>query len=211
MVLALVFVINMSGAPVEDAVVLSLPTPLANMFLKSGLAMILFMCMIGQLNTQVNASHCNKPPRSGVQNALFWGRVLFSSAFLVFAFVVTLVALFDGKTTMWDGVPAAVDVVLFFVLMSVVGMLEGMQIAFFAVARITEDERNSNPWARWTCGLLFDNGGRGMPASMIGFQLCVVSCFFIIARVTTLSLDDGESNVLGVGDGAQKKLIFWEP
>eukprot|EP00527_Entomoneis_sp_CCMP2396_P009708 CAMPEP_0198136450 /NCGR_PEP_ID=MMETSP1443-20131203/99_1 /TAXON_ID=186043 /ORGANISM="Entomoneis sp., Strain CCMP2396" /LENGTH=315 /DNA_ID=CAMNT_0043797675 /DNA_START=67 /DNA_END=1011 /DNA_ORIENTATION=- len=209
MVLALVFVINMSGAPVEDADVLSLPTPLANMFLKSGLAMILFTCMIGQLNTQVNASHCmldylndhfatftvwvamaieasgllhasyliqiivaklagktiesNEPPRSGGMNLLFWGRVLFSSAFLIFAFVVTLVALFDGKTTMWDGVPSAVAVILFFVLMSVVGMLEGMQIAFFAVARITEEERNSNPWARWTCELLFDNGGRGMP------------------------------------------------
>eukprot|EP00522_Entomoneis_paludosa_P014524 CAMPEP_0172440474 /NCGR_PEP_ID=MMETSP1065-20121228/1095_1 /TAXON_ID=265537 /ORGANISM="Amphiprora paludosa, Strain CCMP125" /LENGTH=105 /DNA_ID=CAMNT_0013189309 /DNA_START=39 /DNA_END=352 /DNA_ORIENTATION=+ len=48
----------MSGAPIEDADVLNLPTPLANAFLKSGLAMILFTCMIGQLNTQVNASHC---------------------------------------------------------------------------------------------------------------------------------------------------------
>eukprot|EP00527_Entomoneis_sp_CCMP2396_P004897 CAMPEP_0198140040 /NCGR_PEP_ID=MMETSP1443-20131203/3263_1 /TAXON_ID=186043 /ORGANISM="Entomoneis sp., Strain CCMP2396" /LENGTH=255 /DNA_ID=CAMNT_0043802349 /DNA_START=96 /DNA_END=859 /DNA_ORIENTATION=+ len=149
MVLSLVFVINMCGAPLEDADVLNLPTPLANMFLKSGLAMILFTCMIGQLQTQVNASHCmldylndpfatftvwvavgieasgllhasyliqiivaklagkeiesNEPPREGLTMAIFWTKVLGSCAALTFAFVVTLAALFDGKTTMWDG------------------------------------------------------------------------------------------------------------
>mmetsp|Transcript_5634 Transcript_5634/g.14288 ORF Transcript_5634/g.14288 Transcript_5634/m.14288 type:complete len:550 (-) Transcript_5634:68-1717(-) len=250
MVLALVFVINMSGAPIADADVLNLPTPLANCFLKSGLAMILFTCMIGQLNTQVNASHCmldylndhfatftvwvamgieasgllhasyliqmivsklagkpvesNEPPRDAFGNLCYWGKILFSVAFLVFAFTVTLSALFDGKTTMWEGVPSAVAVIFFFGLMSVVGMLEGMQIAFFAVAKITEAERNANPWARWTCDLLFGNGGRGLPGFMIGRQLCVVSCFFVIARVTTVDIEDDESNVLGVGDGAQK-------
>lgn len=250
MVLALVFVINLSGAPVADADVLNLPTPLANAFLGSGLAMILFTCMIGQLNTQVNASHCmldylndhfatftvwvafgieasgllhasyliqiivaqlagkpiesNEPPRDLFGNLVFWGKVLFSVGMLTFAFVITLVALFDGKTTIWEGLPSAVAVILFFLLMSVVGMLEGMQIAFFAVAKITEEERNANRWARWTCDLLFGNGGRGLPGFMIGRQLCVVSCFFVIARVTTVEIEDDESNILGVGDGAQK-------
>jgi hypothetical protein len=105
---------------------------------------------------------------------------------------------------MWDGVAEVVSVIFFFGLMSVVGMLEGMQIAFFAVAKLTEEELNSSPWARWTCELLFANGGRGLPGFMIGRQLCVVSCFFIIARVTTLELDEGDSNVMGFGDGAQK-------
>uniref|UniRef100_A0A7S2VFU4 Silicon transporter n=1 Tax=Entomoneis paludosa TaxID=265537 RepID=A0A7S2VFU4_9STRA len=250
MVLALVFVINMSGAPIEDADVLNLPTPLANAFLKSGLAMILFTCMIGQLNTQVNASHCmldylndhfatftvwvavgieasgllhasyliqmivamcagqtiesNEPPRDGLANVLYWGRVLFSCGCLGFAFAVTLAALFDGKTTMWDGIPEVVSIIFFFGLMSVVGMLEGMQIAFFAVAKMTEEERNYNSWATWTNELLFGNGGKGLPGFMIGRQLCVVSCFFVIARVTTVSIEDGDDNVLGVGDGAQK-------
>eukprot|EP00554_Chaetoceros_debilis_P007219 CAMPEP_0194072456 /NCGR_PEP_ID=MMETSP0149-20130528/208_1 /TAXON_ID=122233 /ORGANISM="Chaetoceros debilis, Strain MM31A-1" /LENGTH=35 /DNA_ID= /DNA_START= /DNA_END= /DNA_ORIENTATION= len=35
---------------------------------------------------------------------------------------------------MWEGVPAWVAVIVFFILMAVVGMLEGMQVAFFAVA-----------------------------------------------------------------------------
>ena len=250
MVLVLVFVINICGAPAEeDASVLSLPTPLANAFLKSGLAMILFTCMIGQLNTQVNASHCmldylndhfaaftvwvamtieasgilhasyliqqlvaalakkkietDEPPRETFQNILFWAKTLISCLFLAFAMVVTLVALFDGKTTMWEGVPSAVAVVIFFILMAIVGMLEGMQIAFFAVAKITQEERNANVWAKWTCEQLFGNDGRGLPGFMIGRQLAVVACFFVIARVTTVKLDEGDDNVLGMGDAAQ--------
>lgn len=146
----------------------------------------------------------NEPPRDALGNLIFWSKVLFSVGMLTFAFVVTLAALFDGKTTIWEGLPAGVAVIFFFALMSVVGMLEGMQIAFFAVAKITEEERNANRWARWTCDLLFGNGGRGLPGFMIGRQLCVVSCFFVIARVTTVEIEDGESNVLEVGDGAQK-------
>jgi hypothetical protein len=42
---------------------------------------------------------------------------------------------------MWDGVPAGAAVVVFFILVSVVGLLEGLQIAFFAVAKIPESER----------------------------------------------------------------------
>ncbi|KAL7568071.1 hypothetical protein ACA910_020788 [Epithemia clementina (nom. ined.)] len=250
MVLALVFVINLSGAPVKDASVLGLPDVLANVFLKSGLAMILMTCMIGQLNTQVNASHCmldfindwgswftvkvamaieasgllhasyliqmivaalagkpiesNEEPRSGFMNLLFWVRVLYSCAILIFAFFATIAALFDGKTTMWEGVPEVVALILFFVLMGVVGMLEGMQIAFFAVSKLADEERKSSKWASMTCDILFQGEGHNLPGFMVGRQLCVVSCFFVIARVTSMDVEEGESNVLGVSDGAQE-------
>jgi len=249
MVLALVFVINMSGAPVADASVLGLPEIVGNIFLKSGLAMILTTCMIGQLNTQVNASHCmldyintyfmtftlyvamgieasgllhasyliqiivaklagqpiesNEPPRSGLTKLVFWVKVFVSTALLILALVVTFVALFNGKTTMWDGIPYIVSMIITIVLWCVVGMLEGMQIAFFTVSKITEEERNTSIWAKRTCDLLFGNGGRGLPGFMIGRQLCVVSCFFVAARATSMDIEDGESNVLGVPDGVQ--------
>lgn len=32
---------------------------------------------------------------------------------------------------------------------------------------------------------------------------CVTMCFFIVARVTTISVDDGEENIFGVSDGIQ--------
>ena len=249
MVLALVFVINMSGAPLSDASVLGMPEIISNIFLKSGLAMILTTCMIGQLNTQVNASHCqldyinthfmtftlyvamgieasgllhasyliqiivaklagqpiesNEPPRSGLISLVFWSKVIVSTALLILALIVTFIALFNGKTTMWEGIPYAVSMIITIVLWCVVGMLEGMQIAFFAVSKITEEERNTSVWAKKTCDLLFGHGGRGLPGFMIGRQLCVVSCFFVAARATSMDIADGESNVLGVPDGVQ--------
>jgi len=142
-------------------------------------------------------------PRSGIMSVWFWLRCLLSLAVVVGCFVVTLTALFNGQTTMWPGVPKAVSVILFFLLMSVVGLLEGMQIAFFAVAKIQESERGESKFAKMTCKLLFKGKGRNLPGFMIGRQLCVVSCFFIIARVTTLNVKEGDENVLGVSDGWQ--------
>ena len=63
-------------------------------------------------------------PRSVVHNLFFWFRCLFSFACLYFSFAVTLTALFQGKTTMWAGVPPYVAVIVFFLLMSLVGLLE---------------------------------------------------------------------------------------
>ena len=58
MVILIVFVIERTGAPVEDAELWGFPKWLTNMFLVSGLAMILFTCMVGQLNSEVNGCHC---------------------------------------------------------------------------------------------------------------------------------------------------------
>ena len=71
-----------------------------------------------------------------------------------------MIALFSRKTTLWDSVPPGVAVVIFFVLMCVVGMLEGMQIAFFAVAK-----RESNVFARKTCELLYSGDGQHADAT----------------------------------------------
>jgi hypothetical protein len=128
-----------------------------------------------------------------------------SVAILGFAFAVTLTALFEGKTTMWAGVPEAVSVILFFFLMSVVGALEAMQIAYFAVSKIPEDERGDGRFAKLSCNRLYSNMGHNLAGFMIGRQLCVVSCFFIIARVTTLNVEVGTgNNVFGVSDGLQE-------
>mmetsp|Transcript_8222 Transcript_8222/g.10750 ORF Transcript_8222/g.10750 Transcript_8222/m.10750 type:complete len:305 (-) Transcript_8222:890-1804(-) len=174
MVLALVFVINAAGTPVDDV---ETRTEFSSVMIRSGLALILITAMIGQLNSQVLASHCmldyvnnylmtvtlyaamaieasgllhsayliqfifswlsgseiptNEPPREKWQKAFFWLRVIGSLAILVLSSLVVLLALFDEKTSMWENVPMIVTVVLFIGLMLVVGMLEGMQIAFF--------------------------------------------------------------------------------
>jgi len=144
-----------------------------------------------------------EPPRTETQNYFFWGRVVVSTGILIFAFAVTLSALFNGQTTMWEGVPSWLTVILFFAFMAVVGMLEGMQIAFFAIANMTEEERAKSVWAKKTCNVLFEGDGRNLAGFMIGRQMCVTLCFFIIARVTTVKLNPGDANIFGVSDGTQ--------
>jgi len=250
MVIFIVFVINKSGAPIADAALWGFPDWVIQIFMVTGFAMILLTCMVGQLNTQVNASHCmldyindylnyftmlvamaieasgivhasyliqmfvscvsgrpiesNEEPRRGCRMLFFWLRCIMSLAILVYCFTITLKALFEEKTTMWEGVPKVLSIILFFGLMSVVGMLEGMQIAFFAVAKIREEDRGDSFFAKKTCRLLFAGKGHNLPGFMIGRQLCVVSCFFIIARVTSMRIEEGEENVFGVSDRMQK-------
>jgi len=250
MVVLVVFTVNISGGP-KDADLWGFPQWMMNIFFEYGLAMILFTCMVGQLNTQVNASLCMldyintyfglftlwvalfieftgllhsayvvqltvaalagskieslEEPRNGAQNLFFWVRCLFSLAVLGFSFAVTLDALFADKTTMWEGVPAWLAVIVFFILMSVVGMLEGMQIAFFAVAKIREDERGESIWAKKTCNLLYSGEGNNLPGFMVGRQLCVVSCMLFIARVTSVDVPaDGSENIFAVSNGWQE-------
>jgi len=250
MVVAIVFIVNMSGAPNEGAGLWGFPDLVTDIFLGSGLAMILFTCMVGQLNTQVNASHCmldyidnyfgyftfwvamaiefsgllhasyvvamivswmagkkiesKEPPREGFQLAFFWARCLLSVFILAMCLVVTLSALFNDQTTMWQDVPPEAAIVVFFILLCVVGMLEGMQIAFFAVAKIPEAERGESLFAKKTCNLLFTGKGSNLPGFMIGRQLCVVSCMFFVARVTSVSLDENEGNIFGVSNSMQE-------
>jgi hypothetical protein len=148
-------------------------------------------------------------PRTDLQNIFFFGRCFVSLGILTFAFVVTLVALFQGKTTMWEGVPNGVAVIVFFLLIGVVGMLEGMQIAFFGVSRIPEDERGDSRIAKSVCNILFFGDAHNLAGFMIGRQLCVVSCMFFIARVTSLDIDpEVGPNLFGVATGTQRLFNF---
>ena len=59
--------------------------------------------------------------------------------------------------------------------------------------------------ARKTCEVLFRGEGRNLPGFMVGRQMTVTLCFFIIARVTTLNVTPGTGeNVFGVPDGVQE-------
>jgi len=141
-----------------------------------------------------------EPPRSALKNIFFWTRVLVSLAALGFSFAVTLAALFQGKTSMWAGVPAAVSVVVFFVLMCFVGLMEGMQIALFAVVNMPKEELESAKVAKANCELTF--AGQNFQAFLIGRQICVTICMFVVARITTLNVTDGET-IFGVSAGLQ--------
>jgi len=58
MVIFINFTISLCGSPLEGASVLGLPGWVSDIFLGSGIAMVLTVVTIGQLTAQVNASHC---------------------------------------------------------------------------------------------------------------------------------------------------------
>jgi hypothetical protein len=250
LVVLVIFVINMCGAAVADAQVLGLSDIITEVFLGSGVAMILTTIILGQLTAQVNAANCmldfintyfmlfttyvslgiefsgllhsvylvqivfskitgqpiesNEPKRSGTQNLFFWARVIMSLAILAFSFAVTLVALFEEKTTMYEGVPSYVSVIIFFVLMAVVGLMEGMQIALFAVINIPEDELKNYAVAHKTCKLVFE--GTNLQSFLVGRQIFVATCMFVVARIASPSYDEEDDNIFGVSDGFQAFL-----
>jgi hypothetical protein len=249
LVVAIVFVTNIMVLPIKDAVVLGLPDIVIEIFLASGLAVILTTTMIGQLTSQVNAANCmldfvnsyfmifttyvslvvelsgllhsvylveiifakvtgtpiesDEPPRSAIKNTFFWARVVMSVAILGFCFAVTLDALFQGKTTMWEGVAPSTSVVIFFLLMCVVGLMEGMQIALFAVVNLPEEMLRSHKLVNANSTLAF--AGQNLQTFLIGRQICVTICMYIFARITTVDVTLGiGENIFGVSDGLQE-------
>jgi len=154
----------------------------------------------------------NEPPRSGFQSLFYWGRVLFSVVVLAFTIVVTVAAIFADKTAVWEGVPPIASIVLLILFMVVIGILEGMQIAFFAVSKLPASERADRPWAQQTVDMLFNGEGRNLPGFMVGRQMTVTLCFFIVGRILSITnnLDDPEhvqdDNIFGFPDAMQKFL-----
>jgi len=146
----------------------------------------------------------NEAPRTTLQNIFFYGRCLWSIGILAFALAVTIDALFKGQTTMWEGVPDGVSVIVFFVLMVFTGLLEGMQIALFAVAKLPKSEQGG-PIAMKTCELMFHGDEKAFARFNVGRQMFVTLCFFVIARVSTLDVVIGvDENIFGVSDSVQK-------
>ena len=105
---------------------------------------------------------------------------------------------------MYDGVPPYVSVIVFFVLMCVVGMMEGMQIALFAVINLPEDELKNYSMASKNCSLAFQ--GTNLQSFLIGRQIFVATCMFVVARIASPSYGSDDSNIFGVSDGFQTFL-----
>jgi Silicon transporter len=168
----------------------------------SGLLHCVYLVQVLFAIASGNPVNSKEPPKSGVQLCFFWGRVLVSLVILAFALAVTLSALFAGKTTMWEGISPAVSTIIFFLLMCVTGLMEGIQIALFAVVNLPEEELVKHPIANRSCQLTFS--GNNLQAFLIGRQILVTLCMFVVARIATLDIEVGvDENIFGVSDGVQ--------
>ena len=168
----------------------------------SGLLHSVYLVQIGFAKITGKPIQSKEPPRSSLMNIFFWFRVLLSCAILAYAFAITLGALFKGQTTMWDGVPEYVSVIIFFVLMALVGILEGMQIALFAVMNMPEEELKVHKIAYNNCKLVFS--GNNLGGFLIGRQIFAATGMFVVAKISSLNIEVGTGeNIFGVSDGLQ--------
>lgn len=245
--LSVVFTTSFMVSAINNASVLGLPQGVCDVFLSSGLAVILITIVVGQLVAQINSAHCmldfinnyamvattyaalfieatgilhavylvqilvaklagQKPDseeKTTFQKTTFWLRVAFSVSLLLFAFVITFKALFDKATTMWSNVPAWASLIIFVVLIVIVGIMEGLQIALMAVVHISEDELKQHPRAYRNYDFIFS--GKHLQAFLVGRQICQTIIMFVIARITTL--DPEAENIFGVPDGLQQFFV----
>jgi len=123
----------------------------------------------------------------------YWSRVAFSTFILCLAWAVTLHALWNGDTTMWDGVHPVVSMVILLVLILGTGILEALQIAMITVVHWAPEKLAAHPAAERTCK--FAMHGNNLQAFLIGRQILQTVIMFLIARVVTLR--DGATTLLG--------------
>jgi len=167
------------------------------------LVQIVYAKVIGNKN---NETPPEESQRTLLQKVSFWARVAFSCALLAFAFASVLAALFANKTTVWKGIPSVVSVMLFVLLMIFVGMLEGMQIAILAVSKLPEEALSQHEIAKKNCDLALKEAN--LQAFLIGRQMLVTACMFVVARTTGMAVEIGQGkNIFGVSDGIQESLF----
>eukprot|EP00300_Choanocystis_sp_HF-7_P005775 c14264_g1_i2.p1 GENE.c14264_g1_i2~~c14264_g1_i2.p1 ORF type:complete len:383 (+),score=103.95 c14264_g1_i2:165-1151(+) len=121
--------------------------------------------------------------KSALETLFFWARVFMSLTFLAFAFAIHLSEIAKGRTLMYKGVPAGVSIAIFFLLMIIVGHLEGMQIAIFAVMRMDPSVQRTKV-AQLCCDIAFK--GENLRKIVVGRQMLATVCMFIIARITSV-------------------------
>lgn len=152
--------------------------------------------------------YSKEDPRSLPQMLFFWFRCLISTAFLGFSLAVTVKAILNKQTTMWKtDMPEWATLVIFFVVLSLSGIMEAMQISFFAVAKLPREEQGTDIFSKMTSKLLFRRDGKNLPGFMVGRQFATVICFFVLARISTLNIETGkDNNIFGVPDVIQAFL-----
>eukprot|EP00299_Pterocystis_sp_00344_P016125 c8079_g1_i1.p1 GENE.c8079_g1_i1~~c8079_g1_i1.p1 ORF type:complete len:475 (-),score=104.87 c8079_g1_i1:90-1514(-) len=130
-------------------------------------------------------------------------RMILSCALLGFSTLVIVSEIVNNRTTAWKGVPPAAVLLIILLLIVIAGLMEGMQIALFAVLTIDRSTlQNNHPNAFRICQVVFRE--ENLKAFLVGRQICVTTCVFLIAQLTTTDPALTDSSPLGLGNAFQK-------
>jgi len=133
-------------------------------------------------------------------------RYVFSFALLVFSSVVTFYAIWEQKTSFWKAVPGWVALILFFVVLVLLGIMEGLQIALVELKRQHPDTyRNSHPRAYRLGNIAAE--GDNIERFLMGRQVSVVCLVFFAAKLTTIHGRDPSGFLFPVPEVVQALLL----
>jgi len=133
-------------------------------------------------------------------------RYVFSFALLVFSSVVTFYAIWTQKTSFWKAVPGWAAIILFLVVLVLLGIMEGLQIALVELKRQHPDTyKHSHPRAYklGQVAAIDDN----IEKFLMGRQVSVVCLVFFAAKLTTIHGRDEDGFLFPVPEVVQTLLL----
>jgi hypothetical protein len=142
-----------------------------------------------------------EPEKTRLQKFLFWFRVLMSLGISIFAIVVFCTALVGGNTPVREAIPSSVSILSLLFLLVLGGFMEALQIAFFAVKHVPTAQVQANARASRNLDIIFRQDK--LQAFLVGRQIAQTVIMFLIARIITVEMKEGASNLFGVSDGVQ--------
>jgi len=112
-------------------------------------------------------------------------RFVFSVCLLIFSGVVTCYAIVEQKTSMWKVVPGWASLIIFILVLFLLGVMEGLQIALVELKRQQpESYMLSYPKAYKLCQYAMK--GDNVERFLMGRQVFVVCLVFFAAKLTTI-------------------------
>jgi len=112
-------------------------------------------------------------------------RYVGSAALLLFSTVVTFYAILEQKTSFWKAVPGWAALIIFLLVLFLLGVMEGIQIALVELKRQDpETYKESHPQA-YRLGQVAARGDN-IERFLMGRQVFVVCLVFFAAKLTTI-------------------------
>ena len=133
-------------------------------------------------------------------------RFIFSFALLIFSGVVTCYAILEQKTNMWKAVPGWASLIIFLLVLYMLGVMEGLQIALCELKRQQpESYKTSHPKA-YRIGQLAMQGDN-VERFLMGRQVFVVCLVFFAAKLTTIHGNSESGFLFYVPDWVQAVFL----
>jgi len=133
-------------------------------------------------------------------------RFVFSLCLLIFSGVVTCYAILAQKTSMWKAVPGWLSLIIFILVLFLLGVMEGLQIALVELKRQKpESYKDSHPKA-YRLGQ-YAMKGDNIERFLMGRQVFVVCCVFFAAKLTTIHGNSESGFLFYVPDWVQALFL----